>query len=192
MVGQRRAPGVQHGGEADPGAEMLRVGRDGEERLGGGPEQQVVDHGLVLEGDRRDRRRQGEDDVVVGHGQQIGLPLREPGLRAACALALAGNAGCGRSCRRSSTWSQSSQRATWPPSAAVRQARIAEMTLSWPRLRCPRWRATIGIAMRGEDVRDLQMRPRHESARTVYGGGGGASSASGLVTSRIVFRATRV
>ena len=29
MVGQRRAPGVQHGGEADPRAQMLRVGGDG-------------------------------------------------------------------------------------------------------------------------------------------------------------------
>ena len=64
---------MEHGGEADPGAEMLRVGGDGEERLGGGAEQQVVDHGLVLEGDGGDRRRQGEDDVVVGHGQQVGL-----------------------------------------------------------------------------------------------------------------------
>ncbi len=29
MVGQRRAPGVQHGGEADARAQMLRVGGDG-------------------------------------------------------------------------------------------------------------------------------------------------------------------
>src|SRR4249920_1570939 len=33
---------------------------------------------------------------------------------------------------------QSSQRATWPPSAAVRQVSIALMTLSWPRLTWPR------------------------------------------------------
>jgi len=30
-----------------------------------------------------------------------------------------------------------SQRATWPPSAAVRQALIADITLSWPRLTRP-------------------------------------------------------
>src|SRR5271168_2199851 len=35
--------------------------------------------------------------------------------------------------------SHSSQRATWPPSAAVRQRSIADITLSWPRLRCPAW-----------------------------------------------------
>ena len=32
---------------------------------------------------------------------------------------------------------QSSQRATWPPSAAVRQRSIAVITLSWSRLTCP-------------------------------------------------------
>ena len=53
MMGQRRAPGVQHGGEADARAQMLRVGGDGGQRLGGGPEQEVVDGGLVLERDRR-------------------------------------------------------------------------------------------------------------------------------------------
>src|SRR5450755_3573833 len=32
---------------------------------------------------------------------------------------------------------QSSQRATWPPRAAVRQLSIADITLSWPRLTWP-------------------------------------------------------
>src|SRR5208283_1337197 len=58
MVGERRAPGVQHGGEADARAEMLRVGGDRGQRLGGGPEQEVVDGGLVLERDGADRGRQ--------------------------------------------------------------------------------------------------------------------------------------
>src|SRR6516164_9411568 len=33
-------------------------------------------------------------------------------------------------------WAQSSQRSTWPPSAAVRQTSIAVMTRRWARLRC--------------------------------------------------------
>ena len=78
MVGQRRAPDVQHGGEADACAQMLRIGGDGGQRLGGGPEQEVVDGGLVLERDRADRRRQGEDDVVVGNRQEFGLAVFEP------------------------------------------------------------------------------------------------------------------
>jgi hypothetical protein len=49
MVGERRSPGVQHGGEPDAGAEVLGVvglqptglsrGRDGDQGLGGGFEQ---------------------------------------------------------------------------------------------------------------------------------------------------------
>ena len=78
MVGQRRAPGVEHGGEADARAQMLRVGGDGGQRLGGGPEQEVVDGGLVLERDGADRSRQGEDDVVVGNRQELGLAVFEP------------------------------------------------------------------------------------------------------------------
>ena len=57
-MGQRRAPGVEDGGEADARAQMLRIGGDGGQRLGRGPEQEVVDCGLVLERDRADRRRQ--------------------------------------------------------------------------------------------------------------------------------------
>src|SRR5664280_1260931 len=34
-------------------------------------------------------------------------------------------------------WAQSSHRATWPPSAAVRQLSIADITFNWPRLTWP-------------------------------------------------------
>ena len=78
MMGERRAPGVQYGGQADARAEMLRVGGDRGQRLGGGPEQEVVDGGLVLERDRADRRRQGEDDVIVGNRQELRLAVFEP------------------------------------------------------------------------------------------------------------------
>ena len=53
------------------------------QRLGRGLEQEVVDDGLVLVGDVADRRRQREDDVVVGHRQQLGLALGQPFLAAA-------------------------------------------------------------------------------------------------------------
>jgi len=78
MMGERRAPGVQHGGEADARAQMFGIGGDGDEGLGGGPEQEVVDGGLVLERDRADRGRQGEDDVIVGDWQKLHLALFEP------------------------------------------------------------------------------------------------------------------
>src|SRR5262245_38262923 len=34
-------------------------------------------------------------------------------------------------------WAQSSQRATWPPSAAVRQCSMADITFNWSRLTWP-------------------------------------------------------
>ena len=34
-------------------------------------------------------------------------------------------------------WAQSTQRATWPPSAAVRQRSMADITFIWSRLTCP-------------------------------------------------------
>ncbi len=45
------------------------------DELGGVERQEVVDGGLGLECDRADRRRQGEDDVIIGNRQ---LALGEP------------------------------------------------------------------------------------------------------------------
>ena len=87
MVGHCRAPCVEHGGDADPGAEMLRIGGNGEHCLRRRPEQQVVERRLVLEGDIRDLAGQREDDVEVADRQQVRLALGEPRARR-CALAL--------------------------------------------------------------------------------------------------------
>ena len=69
---------MQHGGEPDAGAEVLGVGRDGDQGLGGDFEQQVIDDRLVLIGDVGDRSRQGEDDMEIGHGQEFGLAVGQP------------------------------------------------------------------------------------------------------------------
>ena len=70
MMGQRRAPAVQHRSDADAGTEPLGIGRDRERGLGRCLEQQVVDHGLVLIGDAGDRTGQREHKVEVAYGQQ--------------------------------------------------------------------------------------------------------------------------
>jgi hypothetical protein len=69
---------MEHGGETDARAEMLRIGGDGGQRLGRGPEQEVVDGGLVVERDGADRRRQGEDDVIIGDRQEFRVTLDQP------------------------------------------------------------------------------------------------------------------
>ena len=78
VLGQRRAPSVKHRGDADAGAEVPGIGRDGGHGLGRGREQDVVDRGLVLVGDGGDGGRQREHHVEVRHRKQIGLARGEP------------------------------------------------------------------------------------------------------------------
>ena len=193
MMGQRRAPGVQDGGEADARAQMLGVGGDRRQRLGGGPEQEVVDGGLVLERDLGDRRRQGEDDVVIGDRQQLGLALGKP-LARRRALTLravpiaAGVVGDALMRAVLAALDVPAERggATGFDRRHDLQLREAHM-------------AGVGLAPCGpvgaKDVGDLQKRPRH--AALVSAGGAVSdrlrpSRSSGLVTSRIVLTATRV
>jgi hypothetical protein len=69
---------VEHGGGADASAEVFGIGSDRDQRLGRGAEQQVVDHCLVLVGDRSDLGRQRENHVEIADRQQIGLARRKP------------------------------------------------------------------------------------------------------------------
>jgi hypothetical protein len=63
-LGQCRSPGVQYRREPDAGAEVLGIGGDGDQGLGSGLEQQIIDDRLVVIGDVGDPR-QGEDDVEI-------------------------------------------------------------------------------------------------------------------------------
>jgi len=47
--------------------------------LGAGPEQQTVDHALVLIGDVGDLAGEGKDQVEIADGQELGLALGQPG-----------------------------------------------------------------------------------------------------------------
>ena len=69
VLGECRAPGVEDRERADAGAEVLGIGRDGDQGLGRSLEQDVVDRGLVVVGDVGDLRRQREHDVEVRHRQ---------------------------------------------------------------------------------------------------------------------------
>src|ERR1700704_5804908 len=86
MMGHGGAPGMENRGDADAGAEVFWVCRDGSQGLGRGLEQKVVDDGLVLVGDIGDGRRQREHDMEVRHRQQIGFARGQPVL---CRRALA-------------------------------------------------------------------------------------------------------
>ena len=81
MVCHRRSPCVEDGGDADAGAEVLRVSRDRHHRLRRRAEQQIVDDRLVLQGDVRDLGGKREDDMEVADRQQVGFALGQPGAR---------------------------------------------------------------------------------------------------------------
>jgi len=69
---------MEHGGGADASTEVPGIAGNREQRLGRGAEQQVVDHRLVLIGDRGDLGGQREDHVEIADRQQIGLARRKP------------------------------------------------------------------------------------------------------------------
>ena len=75
VLRHRRAPAVEHGGDADPGAQPLGIGGDRQRRLSRRREQQSVDRGFVVIGDIGYQTRQREDEVEVADGQQFGLVL---------------------------------------------------------------------------------------------------------------------
>ena len=137
MVMQGLPPGMQYRDEADLGAEMFRPAATAQ-RLGRRLEQDGVDHGLVLEGDLSDRRRQREDDMEVRHGQQLGLPGGEP-CGARPALTFLGNAGCGRNCRRCGPARRMCSIRCGRPAPPSEYEPIALITRRSTRPRCPAW-----------------------------------------------------
>jgi len=78
MMGEGRAPGVQHGGDRDARAEAPGIGGDGERCFGRRLHQEVVDHTLILPGDVAQLARQRVDDVKVGDGQQLRFAVGQP------------------------------------------------------------------------------------------------------------------
>ena len=69
---------MQHGGDADPRAEALGIGGDGERCVGRCLHQQVVDHALVLVRNVTQLARQRVHDVKVRDGQQLRFAVGQP------------------------------------------------------------------------------------------------------------------
>src|ERR1700676_1808609 len=81
------SPTVEHGEEADFGAEMFGIGSDGRQGFGGGSEQNAVDEIFVLVSNSRDRFREGEDDIKIRGLENFRFPFFDPfGTRKGLAL----------------------------------------------------------------------------------------------------------
>ena len=72
---------MEDGRDADARTEMAGVGGDREHGLRRCPEQQVIDHSLVVESDIGEFGRDGEDDMEIADRQQVGLTGGEPLVR---------------------------------------------------------------------------------------------------------------
>jgi hypothetical protein len=69
---------VEHGEEADFGAQMLGIGSDGAQGFGRGLEENTVDHLLVLVGDGGNLFRHRKDNVEVLTVEQLCLAVSDP------------------------------------------------------------------------------------------------------------------
>jgi len=69
---------MEHREESDLGAQMLGVSRNGAQRLGGSPEQNIVDRLLVLQGNDGDGLRYGEDHVKILSVEKLGSTVFQP------------------------------------------------------------------------------------------------------------------
>jgi hypothetical protein len=78
VMEQVRAPSVEHGEEADLGAQVLGISADGEQGLRRGPEQDAIELSLVLIGNGCNPFWYGEDHVEVLGIQKLGLAIFEP------------------------------------------------------------------------------------------------------------------
>ncbi len=161
-MGQRRAPGVEDAGKADPGTEMLGVCGDGDQGLGGALEQDAIDRGLVLVGDVADLSGQGEDHVIVWHQQQLGPARGEPVLgRGALALGtMPVAAGVVGDVAMTAVLAGCDMAAEGRGAAALdgrHDLELAEAHVAGVGY-------TPGRAVGAEDIRDLQRWTRHDAA----------------------------
>ena len=78
MVLQPLAPCVQHGEEAEPGAQPFGIGPHLQQRLRHGAKQNAVDHALVLQGQRPKFAWKRENHVRVGNRQNVFGAGRKP------------------------------------------------------------------------------------------------------------------
>src|SRR5207302_11370626 len=75
MVKQVLAPTVKHGEEANLSTQVLGIGGDGAQGRGGGPEQNGIDHFLILVGDRGNLFWQRKDHVKILGMEKFGTTV---------------------------------------------------------------------------------------------------------------------
>jgi len=81
------SPGMEHAEESDVGPRCCGSRASSSSEAGTGGESKIVEQAFVLEDQRAEFVRQGEDDVEVRHGQQLSRTRGQPlGARVPLAL----------------------------------------------------------------------------------------------------------
>src|SRR5271155_1800935 len=78
MMLQSLVPGMEHAEEADLGSKVAWIAGDLQQSGSAGVKQQVIDQPFILQCQRSQFSRHGEDDVHVTGGKQLPLPRLEP------------------------------------------------------------------------------------------------------------------
>lgn len=139
---------------ASPGTKVLGVGGDLDHCVCARAHEQVVDLAFVLMRNIRNLFGQGEDEVEIPHGQQLGLTCRQPCLRRTSltfgAVTIAARVvGDVFMCAVSAARNMSAKRRR---AAALDGAHHLELVKADVPCVCP----TPDSAMGAEDIRDLQ------------------------------------
>ena len=130
-------------------------------------EQQIVDGGLVVEGDRRDRGRHGEDDVEIGSRQQLGFAVLQPssgggGLTLGTMAVAAGIIGDARVRAVLAALDMTAERGGAAMFDRRHDLQLGETDMAGVGLAPVR---TMGV----KNVGDLKTRPRHQRASGLLG-----------------------
>ena len=75
---QSLVPGMEHAEEADLGSKMPGIASDLQQSCSTGVKQQVIDQPFILQCERSQFPRQGEDEVHIAGRQQLSFPRLEP------------------------------------------------------------------------------------------------------------------
>jgi hypothetical protein len=84
MVGERLPPGMQHGHDADVGAQPLGVGGKLKQGFFDSSEHEIVEAFFIAQGERIEFMRDGKDRVKIADGQQLLKPVIDPGEACGC------------------------------------------------------------------------------------------------------------
>ena len=152
MLRERLSPRVQNRRDADRAAQVARVPAKCEERVGSRAKQECVDYARIALGEGVECVREREDDVEVRNGQQVGLASREPPLlgsrlalgTVAIATGVIGDA------RRTAVVTR------LPMSAQDGSAAGRDRPQGAVLGRRQSMRPSIGVAVRADDVRELE------------------------------------